>query len=186
MLADVGGERLAGMRMNMLAVPRRCLERPPRIAVRLGDRIDCGGRGLRERPDPDDACRAGAGSQLLQAREQARGEVVVTAGRYDDHVGPARHPGGDRCGADADLHVDVAFAKEPAQILGDRIPDNGTGGGRMRWSQDCREGKCSSNEEAHGREPEMFLVLYRNTAPFRLLADLTPTDLGWQADAGCE
>jgi hypothetical protein len=165
MPADLGGERAGGLWMHAQAVCGRHDERHHRIAVRLGDRIDRGGGGPRDRLDPDDARRGGAGSQYLQAGEQARGEVIVAAGRHDDHLGISRHSGGDRRSADADLHGELAFVKERAQTLGDRIANDGTCCRRRGGRLDEQEGECRGEEDAHGPKRGVFPAAYRIVGP---------------------
>ena len=126
MPADLSGESAVGLRMQAFAVCGRHDKRRHRIAMRLGHGIDRGGRDPRDRPDPNNPRRSGAGSQRRKTGGQARGEVIVAAGRHDDHPGIARNQRDDCRRADADPSGEPTFAKQGAQIGGDRIADERT------------------------------------------------------------
>jgi len=157
MPADISRERAVGLRMQTLAVGAGHDEWHHGIAVCLSDGIDGGACDLRDRFDLNDSRRSSAGPQGLQAPEQARGKVIVAAGRHHDHLGIARNERHDRRGADAEPSAEPAFAKEGSQIFSDRIADEGARRRRRRCRWEEQEGECRCNEVAtHSPNPEQF------------------------------
>src|SRR5580704_879588 len=160
MLANLSGESAVGLRMQALAICGRHDERHDRIAMSLGDGIDRGGCNPWDWPDPNDPRRSGAGSQCLHTGEQARGEVIVAAGRYDDHPDIARNERDDCRSADADPSGEPTLAKQGAQIGSDRIADEGTCCRRRNSRSEEQKSECRcKEEETHGPKPGGFWQL---------------------------
>ena len=157
MPANIGGESAVGLRMQAFAIRGRHDKRHHRIAMGLGDGIDRGRCKPRDRPDPNNPRRSGAGSQRLQTGEQAWGEVIVAAGRHDDHPGIARNQRDDCRSADADPSGKPTFAKQGSQIGSDRIADECTCRRRRNSRSEEQQSECRCKEEVtHGPKPGGF------------------------------